>query len=113
MVVHFKKDKNCYILFISMSLAQQQYRQLTWINFCYLVAPIFRGEFGIIFINKTWAGKNSQNCKLPKEIAREKWGHFMASNILKNNGFGGPTYFDRRWATCLGSRQEGRTGLAK
>ena len=21
----------------------------------------------------------------------------MASNILKNNSFGGPTYFDRRW----------------
>ena len=27
----------------------------------------------------------------------------MASNILKNNSFGGPTYFDRRWATCLGA----------
>ena len=27
----------------------------------------------------------------------------MASNILKNNSFGGPTYFDRRWAICLGS----------
>ena len=25
----------------------------------------------------------------------------MASNILKYNSFGGPTYFDRRWATCL------------
>ena len=37
----------------------------------------------------------------------------MASNILENNNFGGPTYFVRRWATCLGSRQEGRTGLAK
>ena len=37
----------------------------------------------------------------------------MASNIRKNNSFGGPTYFDRRWATCLGSRQEGRTELAK
>ena len=38
----------------------------------------------------------------------------MASNILKNNSFGGPTtYFDRLWATCLGSRQEGKTGLAK
>ena len=28
----------------------------------------------------------------------------MASNILKNNYFGGPTHFYRRWATCLGSR---------
>ena len=37
----------------------------------------------------------------------------MVPNIFKNNRFGGPTYFDRRWATCLGSRQEGRTGLAK
>ena len=27
----------------------------------------------------------------------------MASNILKNNSFGSPTYFDRRWATCLGA----------
>ena len=26
----------------------------------------------------------------------------MASNILKNNSFGGPTNFDRRWTTCLG-----------
>ena len=31
----------------------------------------------------------------------------MASNLLKNISFGGPTYFDRQWATCLGSRQEG------
>ena len=30
----------------------------------------------------------------------------MASNILKNNGFGGPTYFDRWWATCLGAVDE-------
>ena len=30
----------------------------------------------------------------------------MASNILKNNIFDGPTYFDRRWATCLGSRDK-------
>ena len=37
----------------------------------------------------------------------------MASDILKNNRFGGPTYFDRRWPACLGNRQEGRTGLAK
>ena len=37
----------------------------------------------------------------------------MASNILKNNSFGGPTYFDRGWATCLSSRQEGINGLAK
>ena len=38
----------------------------------------------------------------------------MASNILKNiKSFGGPTYFDRGWANCLGSRQEGRNGLAK
>ena len=29
-----------------------------------------------------------------KEFAREKWGHFIASNILKNISFGGPTYFD-------------------
>ena len=29
--------------------------------------------------------------------------------ILKNDSFGGPTYFDGQWATCLGSRQEGRT----
>ena len=36
----------------------------------------------------------------------------MASNIINNNSFGGPTYFDRRWAACLGSRQEGRTGLS-
>ena len=28
------------------------YRQLTRINFCYLVAPIFRGEFQIFFTNK-------------------------------------------------------------
>ena len=28
----------------------------------------------------------------------------MASSILKNNTFGGPTHFYRRWATCLGSR---------
>ena len=28
----------------------------------------------------------------------------MASNSLKNNRFGGPTHFYRRWATCLGSR---------
>ena len=28
----------------------------------------------------------------------------MASNILINNTFGGPTHFYRRWATCLGSR---------
>ena len=27
----------------------------------------------------------------------------MASNILENNSLGGPTYFDRRWATCLGA----------
>ena len=35
----------------------------------------------------------------------------MASNILKNNSFGGPTYFDRWWATCLGNRQDGRAEL--
>ena len=33
---------------------------------------------------------------MPKEFAHENWGNFMASNILKNNSFGGPTYFDRR-----------------
>ena len=89
------------------------YRQFTRINFCYLVPPIFRGQFRLIFTNKHGMGrKYSQNCKLPKEFARENWGHFMASTILKNNTFGGPTYFDRRWATCLGSWQEGRTGLA-
>ena len=27
----------------------------------------------------------------------------MASNVLKTNSFGGPTYFDRRWANCLGA----------
>ena len=54
----------------------------------------------MIFTNKHGL-KNYQNCKLPKEIAREKLGHFMASNIFKNNSFGGPTYFDRRRATCL------------
>ena len=36
----------------------------------------------------------------------------MVSNILKHNRFGGPTYFHRWCATCLGGRQEGRTGLA-
>ena len=91
---------------------KKAYRQFTWINFCYLVAMIFWGEFRIIFTNKHGL-KNSQNCKLPKQFAHEKWGHFMASNILKNNSFGGSTYFDRWLATCLGSRQEGRTGLAK
>ena len=49
-------------------------------------------------------GQKSLNYKFPKEFACENSGHFMASNILKNNSFGGPTYFDRRWATCLGSR---------
>ena len=43
--------------------------------------------------------KKSVNYKLSKEFAREKWGRFMASNILKNNRFGGPTHFDRRVAT--------------
>ena len=43
--------------------------------------------------------KKSVNYKLSKEFAREKWGCFMASIILKNNSFGGPTHFDRRVAT--------------
>ena len=43
--------------------------------------------------------KKSVNYKLSKEFARKKWGRFMASIILKNNSFGGPTHFDRRVAT--------------
>ena len=36
-----------------LGLQVGRYRQFTWINFCYLVALIFQGEFGIIFtINK-------------------------------------------------------------
>ena len=48
--------------------------------------------------------KNSLNYKCPIEFIRKKLGLFMTSNILKNNTFGGPTHFYRRWATCLGSR---------
>ena len=48
--------------------------------------------------------KNSLNYKFSIELTRKKFGLFMASNILKNNPFGGPTHFYRRWATCLGSR---------
>ena len=55
------------------------YRQFTRISFCYLVAPIFRGEFRLIKVGR----KNSLKCKLPREFALEKWGHFMASNMLK------------------------------
>ena len=52
--------------------------------------------------------------KLLKEFAREKWGHFMASNILKNNSFGGPTYIltdggPPAWAV----EKRAETGLAK
>jgi len=43
--------------------------------------------------------KKSVNYKLSKEFAREKGCRFMASIILKNNSFGGPTHFDRRVAT--------------
>ena len=32
----------------------------------------------------------------------------MAFNIFKKDSFGGPTYFDRQRATCLGSRQRGQ-----
>ena len=39
------------------------------------------------------------NYKYSKEFAREKWGRLVASIILKNNRFGGPTHFDRRIAT--------------
>ena len=35
----------------------------------------------------------------------------MASNILKNNGFGGPTYFDRRWLGHLPGQQTRRAEL--
>ena len=105
-----RKEQYHYVV---RCVVENMYRQLTWINFCFVVALIFRGEFQIIFTQIKVGWKNSQNCKLPKEFAREKWGHFMAFNILKNNSFGGPTYFDRRWATYLGRRQEGRTGLAK
>ena len=35
-------------------------------------SPVFRGEIRIIFNNKRGLKTNSQNCKLPKEIAREK-----------------------------------------
>ena len=53
----------------------------------------------MIFTNKPWPKKKSVNYKLSKEFARKKWGRFMASIILKNNSFGGPTHFDRRVAT--------------
>ena len=48
--------------------------------------------------------KNSLNYKCPIEFTREKLGSFVASNILKNKTLGGTTHFYRRWATCLGSR---------
>ena len=48
--------------------------------------------------------KNSLNYKFPIELTSKILGLFVASNILKNNTFGGPTHFYRRWATCLGSR---------
>ena len=44
------------------------YRQLTWINFCYLVAPIFRGEFRIIFTNKGGLKKIPWTANCPKNL---------------------------------------------
>ena len=48
--------------------------------------------------------KNSLNYKFSIEFTLKKLGLFMASNILKNNTFGAPIHFYRRWATCLGRR---------
>ena len=49
-----------------------------------------RGEFRIIFTNKIGLKKNSQNCNAQRPISTETVGHLPG-----------------------GSRQEGRTGLAK
>ena len=91
----------------------KNYRQFTWINFCYLVAPIFRGEFRIIFTNKHGLKKIPRTANCPKNLhvknevilwplTSSKIIVLVAQPILTDGG-----------ATCLGSRQEDRTGLAK
>ena len=55
--------------------SHDMYRKFTWINFCYLVALLFRGEFRIIFTNKHGL-KKSQNCKLPRGICTWKMRSF-------------------------------------
>ena len=44
------------------------YRQLTWINFCYLVAPIFLGEFRLFFTNKHGLKKIPRTANCPKNM---------------------------------------------
>ena len=45
-----------------------QYRQFTLINFCYLFAPIFRGEFRIIYTNNHMLKKNPSTANFPKNL---------------------------------------------
>ena len=44
------------------------YRQLTWINFCYLVALIFHGEFRLFFTNKGGLKKIPWTANCPKNL---------------------------------------------
>ena len=45
-----------------------KYRQFTWINFCYLVAPIFWGEFLLFFTNKGGLKKILRTANCPKNL---------------------------------------------
>ena len=44
------------------------YRQFAWINFCHLVAPIFRGKFRISFTNKSGLKKSPRTANCPKNL---------------------------------------------
>ena len=48
--------------------ARDTYLQFTWINFCYLVPPIFWGEFRIIFTNKYGLKKIPRTVNCPKNL---------------------------------------------
>ena len=54
---------------------------------------------------------------MPRECFDQRSGHFKARGGLVKMSNGGPRHFDRRWATCLGSRELlpwwQRVGLAK